>query len=251
MISQIIVKNDDRQWDNLPSGWVCFALRNRSAYLYIGFSVRLSARLRRMWDNSLEDRLLQELCEDAEVLEYQKLPDAMTAMVMQKALIQEHHPSYQQRLRPWKNYVYLGLDSNRFPFISIQEHTNDDWQYLGPFRSRFFLADVIDSISRILKLPNCDSGTYPCSKFDSDICRGWCLALAPAQESAQEHNLEKLDILLQESFVHPNNGIMEMVQQERDRNFDALEFAKADLLDDEIRLLKAYREWLNFLYVAK
>lgn len=251
MISQIIAKNDERQWDSLPGGCLFFALKSEQDYLYIGSSFRLSARLRGIWDHAREDKLYQELCERATILEYQQMPDSMSALVMQKALIQEHYPSFQQRLRPWDSYVYLGLDSHRFPFISIQEHTNDDWQYLGPFRSRFFVADVIDSISRILKLPNCPGGTYPCERFDTAVCRGWCLALNPAKETDLEHDLQKLDTLLQESFVHPNNGILEMVQQERDRYFDDLEFAKADLLDDEIRLLSAYRDWLNFLYVAK
>jgi hypothetical protein len=41
------------------------------------------------------------------------------------------------------------------------------------------------------------------------------------------------------------------VQSERENYFNNLEFAKADLLDDELNLLGAYRDWLNFLYVAK
>ncbi|HCM14554.1 MAG TPA: hypothetical protein DHW79_01160 [Candidatus Cloacimonas sp.] len=125
------------------------------------------------------------------------------------------------------------------------------YKYLGPFRSRFMLVDLIDSLSRILKLPYCETGVYPCDKFDRGVCRGWCLALATSQESKHEHDLEKLDALLKEAYLHPNNGIYEMVQKQREAYFEELEFAKADLLDDELRLLQSYREWLNFLYVAK
>ncbi len=145
----------------------------------------------------------------------------------------------------------MAFDALRFPFVTVVEHTNDDWFYIGPFRSRFFLADVIDTLSRILKLPYCETSAYPCEKFDRDACRGWCLSLAPAQESKSEHSLEKLDDLLKEAYLHPQNGILEMVKKTRDEYFDDLEFTKAALLDDEIKLLATYRDWLMFLYTAK
>jgi excinuclease UvrABC nuclease subunit len=251
MISTSIAKDDIKQWDKLPKGWSFYALKNHKDYLYCGVSARLGARMKVMWQKAEEDRLYRELTEAATVLEYQPMPDSMAALIMQKTMLMEQHPQFQYLLRPWEDYVYLALDSHRFPFVSIQSHSNDDWQYLGPFRSRFFLADLIDSVSRIVKLPACETGTYPCRKFDQEICRGWCLALAPAAETPLEQDLDKLHALLQESFVHPNNGILELVQKEREAYFNDLEFAKADLLDDEIRILQDYRDWLNFLYVAK
>ena len=42
-----------------------------------------------------------------------------------------------------------------------------------------------------------------------------------------------------------------MVQQQREIYYNDLEFIKAALLDDEIALLAQYRDWLNYLYVAK
>lgn len=251
MISQNISKDNINQWDSLPDGYLCFVLKSNEEYLYIGISAKLSTRLKSIWNKAEKDHIYQELISAASTLEYNLMPDSMSALILQKCLIAQHHPQFQQRLRPWQNYVYLALDSHRFPFISIQEHSGDDWLYLGPFRNRFFVTDVIQSISRILKLPFCETGSYPCDKFDKGTCRGWCLALAPARETELEHDLDKLDTLLQESFIHPQNGILELMQNERDAYFNNLEFAKADLLDDEIRLLKAYREWLNFLYVAK
>jgi len=251
MISLKIAKNFVQTLDSLPSSWVFYAIRGEEGYLYAGLSARLGARLNSFWQKSEEDRLLAEMTSSAEVLEYQSMPNSMSALIMLKTFTMEHHPRFQNRIHPWADYVYLALDSHRFPFITIQQHTNDDWTYLGPFRSRFFLADIIDSLSRILKLPYCETGSYPCDKFERGSCRGWCLALAPAAETPLEHGLDKLEVLLKETYMHPQNGILEMVQKERDAYFDNLEFTKADLLDDELRLLSKYRDWLNFLYVAK
>lgn len=236
---------------NLPKGWVFYILAQEDTPLYSGISARVMGRLNAFKARAEDDAVLAEMMHRSSRLSYQECDSGFEALLLQKSFLTESFPEFQHRIHPWENYVYLGIDSHRFPFVSIQAHTNDDWQYIGPFRSRFFLAEVMDTISRILKLPFCESGSYPCYKFDNDLCRGWCLALAPAEESDSEYDLDKLDSLLKEAWMHPNNGILEMLQNQRDAYFNDLEFMKADLLDDEIELLRYYREWLNFLYVAK
>lgn len=251
MIRLKISENFEPIPDSLPGGWAFYALKSAGEYLYAGISAHLGARLKSFWSLREEDPLLEEILSQAELLEYQPMPSSMSALIMLKSFVMKHHPQYQHRLQAYASYVYLALNSHQFPFIRIQPHTGDDWIYLGPFRSRFFLVDLLDSLSRIVRLPYCETGTYPCDKFENGICRGWCLALAPAKETPLEHDLQKLEILLKETFMHPQNGILEMVQKERDKYFDDLEFAKADLLDDEISLLSKYRDWLNFLYVSR
>ncbi|MDY0151789.1 MAG: hypothetical protein RBS43_05905 [Candidatus Cloacimonas sp.] len=239
------------QFDTLPSGWAFYALLSDAGYLYAGYTAKLSRKLNFFQNKAEEGGLYGEMWAKAISVEYTIHPLGLDALIHFKAFQAVHVPAYQHRLLPWENYAYLALDANRYPFITVVEHTNDDWQYLGPFRSRFFLADVLDTLSRILKIPYCETGSYPCDKFDKDICRGWCLSLATAQESGAEDGLEKLDALLKEAYLHPENGILELVQKQRDSYFNDLEFTKAALLDDEIALLAMYRDWLNFLYVAK
>lgn len=267
MISLNLDKKLEFADDYFPKSWVFYRLRSSSGVLYTGYCARLSAKMRQFKAQKEEDPLISELFNKAEYLDYEVADSGLAALALFKINLQHEAPEYQFRIHPFSHYVYLALDAYRFPFISIQETTNDDWQYLGPWRSRFFLVDIIDSLSRILKLPNCETGTYPCDKLDSGACRGWCMNLVespnepsedseipaapPTESKSPEHSLEKLDALLKEAFIHPNNGIYEMVQKERDAYFDDLEFAKADLLDDELRLLGKYRDWLNFLFVAK
>ncbi|HPF08675.1 MAG: hypothetical protein PHU99_00790 [Candidatus Cloacimonetes bacterium] len=251
MISLNIGNNFEIKPDALPKSWVFYTLEAEGDHLYAGYTARLGAKLNGFQQRMKDDPLIREMCQRAHILRYQPYPQAIQALAAFKVFVHQHSPEYQSRIHPFAGYVYLALDAARFPFITIQENTNDDWQYLGPFRSRFMLVDLIDSLSRILRLPYCETGSYPCDKFDRGACRGWCLALAPAKESKLEHDLQKLEALLKEAFLHPNNGILDLVQKERDNYFDNLDFAKADLLDDELDLLAKYRDWLNFLYVAK
>ena len=251
MICRNISKDIVSELKSMPKGWSFYVLKSSSEYLYAGIGKNVGRKLYAYWLSSKEDRLLAELFEQAQTLEYCQMPDGLSALIMLKSFCMEHHPSFQHRIYPWEGYVYLALDSHRFPFVSIQQFSNDEWEYIGPFRSRFFLVDLMDSLSRIVKLPYCETGTFPCDKFERGICRGWCLALSTIRETELEHDLDKLDALLKETYMHPQNGILELVQKERAAYFDNLEFARADLLDDEITLLSDYRDWLNFLYVAK
>jgi excinuclease UvrABC nuclease subunit len=247
----VLDKHIENKLDSLPKGWASFCLFDGEAMLYTGYTANLALRLRTIIAKANEGGIYREMWSLADGLDYEAHSSGLDALIAYKATITDNLPTYQYRIIPWENYVYLGIDAHRFPFTTIVEHTNDDWLYLGPFRSRFFLVDVIDTMSRILKLPYCESCNYPCEKFDKDICRGWCLSLAPEKESKTEQGLEKLDALLKEAYLHPNNGILEMIKKNRDEYFNELEFSKASLLDDEIELLTKYKDWLNFLYTAK
>lgn len=223
--------------------------------LHLGITPNARRRYELLRQRSTEDAGVAELMTECTHIDVQPMDSALYALVGLKALAQDLCPRLQNSYRPWQNYVYLAINAYQYPFIRITQDTNDDWLYLGPFRDRFFLADVLDSISKILKLPHCETGDWPCDKLDEGLCSGWCLGLDSQQDKRDrgsgDHSLEKLDELLKESFLHPNNGILEMVKHERDKYFNDLEFEKADLFDTEIALLETYRDWLNFLYVAR
>ncbi len=247
----VFSKHIKNQFDTSPPGWVFFALSGEEGYLYSGYTANLKSKLMFLQDKADEGGWHNEMWNKAQKVNWDFHKNSLEALIQYKCFMTENLPEYQNRILPWEKYAYLALDAYQFPFTSIQDHTNADWQYIGPFRSRFFLTDVIEVFSRILKLPACETSSYPCTKFDANVCRGWCLSIAPSQESIQEHGLEKLDKLLKETYLHPDNGILELLQKERTKYFDELEFAKASLLDDEIELLIKYRDWLKFLYVAK
>lgn len=247
----VLDKHNTNQYDSLPKGWAYFALQSKEGVLYSGYTAKLALRMQVLTNKAEDNGLYAEMMKQATTLEYTMHSDSISALIHYKAAVLESLPLYQHRLPAWENYVYLALDAHRMPFISITEHTNDDWLYLGPFRNRFFLSDVLDIYARILKLPSCESQSYPCEKYRQGDCRGWCLSLSGKQDNESEHSLEKLDSLLKEAFLHPENGILEMVQKTRDDYNNDLEFQKAGLLDDEIELLSKYRDWLIFLYNAK
>ncbi len=254
MANMISVRWDNNRCQNkpeLPQGWVFFTFAKGERPLWCDYSPNIEHRLEIIRRKAENDAQYAEMSSAADILHIESCARPIDALIRHKVVVQTQHPPYQHALDPSRDYVYLALDAYRYPFASLQSATNDDWTYLGPWRSRFFLADVMDSLSRILKIPFCETGTFPCEKLDNGICRGYCLALEDERNEAELPDLQKLDALLREAYLHPHNGILEMVNQQRDKYFDDLEFEKADLLDDEIANLGKYRDWLNFLYVSK
>lgn len=247
----ILAKNNTNQYDKLPKSWAFFALSGEDGYLLAGYTAYLKQRLQSLHAKATDDPVVQAMLDKATQLHWQAHPRAMDALIHYKCFLVEQHPEYQASLPPHASYAYLALDAYTFPFVTTTDSTQGDWLYVGPFRSRFFLADVMDTFARILKLPACDSNMRPCAKYDTGACRGWCLQLDKEEPGVDAPPLEKLETLLKETFIHPENGIREMIQAERDKYFNDLEFTKASLLDEELELLDKYRDWLKFLYVAK
>lgn len=235
----------------LPSGWVFYSFRQGDQPLWCGITPNLAQRLKVVRQKAESDPRYGENTAAADILQIETYPRAIDALIRFKVFLRLHQVTFQHVMRTSRDYVYLALDGHRFPFVCVKEDTNDDWSYLGPWRGRFFLTDVMDTFARILKLPYCETDSHPCVKHETGACQGWCLALAENLPEAEKPDLAKLDTLLRETYLHPQNGILEMVFQERDRYFDDLEFAKADLLDEEIDKLAQYRDWLGFLYVTK
>ncbi|NLK49991.1 MAG: hypothetical protein GX294_05020 [Candidatus Cloacimonetes bacterium] len=250
MQSIIIKKKDFQDFTSIPSGWSLIALKRDDEVLHLGYAGNVKRRINYLLQMADEDGSVGELMDACTQMQVWQYESALDTLVAYKVGLQNLNPSLQSNFRPWKDYAYLALNSQVFPFLKIAEDTNDDWLYVGPFRDRFFLVDVMDTVARILRLPSCETTDWPCEKLDEGLCAGYCRSLDAAHEE-EEYSLAKLDSLLKESFMRAENGILELLLGERNRYFDDLEFERADLLDDQTELLEKYRDWLIFLYSAR
>lgn len=243
------IKDKDKA-AQLPAGWAIISFTGDGLTQWCGFTANPAHRFAAMRQRTGDDRNVSALFSATDTVSVRYCATAIDALKRYRAIIHDHNPPYQQQIRHTSGYAYLALDARRFPYISIQDHTNDDWIYAGPFRSRFFLMDVLDSICKIMQLPSCETDEWPCEKLDNGQCRGYCRAMDETA-SLPEINAEKLNALLKEAFLRPDNGISAMLKHERDRYFDDLEFEKADLFNQEIERLDKYSDWLRFLFTGK
>ena len=233
-----------------PKGWSLMGFWARGELLHLSLTPNPRRRYELMKQKIEDNILILELINKADHIQIEPMENAMQGLIRYKMMLHDNPPTLQHVFNRWESYVYLSLNAYVFPFIRTTADTNDEWFYLGPFRDRFALVDALDTVCKILRLPRCETGDWPCHKLDDGICAGWCRSLNE-EDADEEYSLDKLDALLKESFLKPSDGVLEMLIYEKDKYFNDLEFAKADLLSDEIEIQAKYRDWLQFLYVAR
>lgn len=105
------------------------------------------------------------------------------ALVLENSLIKRHQPHYNILLRDDKAYPYISLETNSdYPRFSIANRVAEDGaRYFGPYGGRVVSKNIIDTLSKALKLPTCgrrfprDFGkTRPCLNYHMGNCRGYC-----------------------------------------------------------------------------
>ncbi|HPS39565.1 MAG TPA: hypothetical protein PL124_09160, partial [Candidatus Cloacimonadota bacterium] len=251
MKQKMSIKADQIKNQSLPESCGTLTLYGSEGELYTLYC----GNLRRKWQflsrSSEDDRVIKEVLDQTTSVAWTEAVSLVEALADHKFILKNSTPLYQQQLFPPRDYVYLALSAEAFPFVRISEHTTEDWQYLGPFRSRFFLTDFIDSLSRILKLPHCEQLSFPCEKFDRDLCRGWCLSLNTEREIDSTRDLEKLQKLLFESYMTPSDSVIKLLRTQYDTYFDNLEFEKAEMFTEPLEIHRKYKDWLEFLIATK
>jgi excinuclease ABC subunit C len=105
------------------------------------------------------------------------------ALVLECATIKRYQPKYNILLKDDKGYPYIRLDVKApYPRFSLASRVEEDGaKYFGPYGSRGNTYQIVDAISRALKLPTChrqfprDIGKdRPCLNHHMGQCLGWC-----------------------------------------------------------------------------
>lgn len=113
------------------------------------------------------------------------------ALVLENSLIKRHQPRYNILLRDDKGYPFIRLDL-RIPYPRLEitgKKQADGACYFGPFGGRSLTGDIIDTIQKVLHLPDCnrrfprDIGKErPCLQYHLGACSGYCLPEADSRK---------------------------------------------------------------------
>lgn len=164
------------------------------------------------------------------------------ALVLECSLIKRHMPKYNILLKDDKGYPYIRLGKKElYPKITlVSKIAKDGAEYFGPFGSRGTTQNVIDTIVRTLRLPQCsrefprDIGKdRPCLNYHMNQCAGWCRA-----EMTREEYLRRIDQarqLLNGDYKAVANQIRQAMQQHAEN----LEFEQAAVLRDRLTAVEA------------
>ena len=164
------------------------------------------------------------------------------ALVLECSLIKRHMPKYNILLKDDKGYPYIRLDKKEaYPKITlVSKIAKDGAEYFGPFGSRGTTQNVIDTIIRTLRLPQCsrefprDVGKdRPCLNFHMNQCAGWC-----RKERTQEEYLALIGQarnLLQGDY----KGVAAEIRKKMQEAAENLQFEQAAVLRDRLTAVEA------------
>jgi len=200
----------------------------------------ISAYLAVYFGNDIDDKNIGELLEQCDKIGYWETSRIFEALLGYKALEQKYNPHFNRIIRYYDDYQYLGLNFVKVPFIKVESTTVNDFFYIGPFRSRYFVHDVIDASENYYKTPCCPGETFPCELLEAGKCAGYC---------TQNHDMLAED--LTKYFLQPKQENLDIITKEIDTLLDGFLFTKAEVVKHQKKLLSNFYHQVAFLTITK
>jgi len=167
--------------------------------LYVGKASNLDARLasykRPGGDGRVQIRFLSE---EARAVETIVTRTEGEALLLEDALIKQHKPPHNIRLKDDKSFRMLRLDlSERFPRLKhVRAHSPDMGKeggrsrYFGPYASAGALRRAVSDLHRVVPLRDCPDSVMehrsrPCLKHQLGLCSAPCVGLIGETEYAE------------------------------------------------------------------
>lgn len=232
--------------ETLPSSPGCYIFRNKKgAAVYVGKARSLRARVRQYFQpNSSDYRyfipLLERVLGDIETV---VTATEKEAVLLENALIKEHRPKYNVRLRDDKDYLSVRLDKRAaWPRLEVVRRPRvDGAEYFGPYPSATDARRTLRLINRHFQLRTCDNDEFrsrkrPCLEHQIKRCLAPCvLEVDPAQYEAQ---IEYVEL-----FLRGRSGeLAERLEDEMRVAAKSLEYERAARLRDQVTAIRRVTE---------
>ena len=163
------------------------------------------------------------------------------ALVLENSLIKLHKPHYNILLKDDKGYPFVRLDlREEYPTFSLVNQTaKDSARYFGPYGGRSVTREILDTISKALRLPTCsrrfprDIGkARPCLNYHMGACAGYCLKDASAEE--YRRSMDEAVLILEGK----TDELTQDLQRRMEAAAEELRFEYAAELRDRLRAVK-------------
>ncbi len=212
--------------------------------IYIGKAKNLRSRSSSYFQQGadVESRLhwVKEVCE----IDYVECESEVDALLMESRLVKDVQPKYNKELKDDKTFPYLMITTHEdFPRVEVTREPRDRGVKLyGPFANAGALRGAVQVLQRIFKFRTCGLDIE-----ENDERWRWfrpCL-LASIQQCTAPCNLRiskeeyRKDIQRLQMFLDGKKGaLLKSMKQEMLEAAQSLQFEKAAVLRDEIRMLE-------------
>lgn len=207
--------------------------------IYVGKSVNLKARLASYLGTS-EKRKETRIARAAAAVEIERTGSEFEALLREVALIQQHRPRFNRRMRSPERYVYVGVDyTEEFPLVSTTSDPSDDGAYFGPFLQRRRVREIVDALSDAFALRTCTPlPAEECWRRQVRRCTAPCVGGVAAGDYGRQF------LLVREALAGRSREALRRLRDERDRHAAADHFEAAGNCQRRIRALEGMNKVL-------
>ena len=207
--------------------------------IYVGKATNLRQRLSNYFQDpaNLHPRTAQMVATATNV-EWVSVRNEVEALILEYALIKQHRPRFNVRLRDDKSYPFLAVTTDEeWPRAVVMRGTKKKGaRYFGPYPHAYAIRETLDLLLRTFPVRTCSAGKFgqhqrlgrPCLLYHIEKCSGPCVG---------EVSTERYAAMVEElcAFLDGDTDeIVRRLQQDMDEASKALEFERAARLRDRL-----------------
>lgn len=158
--------------------------------IYVGKSRKLKARVSQYFRNGEKNVKTAKMVSSVKDFDYILCDTEIEALTLENALIKQHSPRYNIRLKDAKSYPYIKITAGEYPSVTVtRKREADKGKYFGPYSGISTAYAVLGTLRRTLGLPSCkrsfpkDIGKErPCLYYQMGRCCGVCTGKVSPEE---------------------------------------------------------------------
>ena len=145
-----------------------YIMRDRAGkIIYVGKSAKLKNRVSQYFQNSEKDLKTAKMVASVFEFDYILCDTEIEALSLENALIKQHNPRYNIRLKDSKTYPYIKVTNEEYPrIVFTRTRLADKARYFGPYSSASTVFGIMSLLNKTLGIPNCKL------RFPKDIGKG-------------------------------------------------------------------------------
>lgn len=219
-----------------------YLMKNSSGkIIYVGKSKCLKNRVSSYFHSSTLNIKTQKLVSNIYDFEIIVTRTESEALVLENELIKRHNPKYNIKLKDAKTYPYIKLSVNRgYPSLSLSRRRADlKAKYFGPYTSSYAVNDIIKTVQKIFKIPDCGKNfafckkiSRPCLSYHLDNCLAPCTGNIPPDAYAD--SIKEIEYFLRGDC----KDAVSMLEEKMLSASENLQFEEAAKYRDSIANLK-------------
>jgi excinuclease ABC subunit C len=232
--------------DALPAAPGVYIFRDRAgATLYVGKARSLRSRVRSYFQPGSSDHrfFIARLPDELGDLETLVVDNEKEAALLENALIKEHQPRYNFKLRDDKDFLSLRLDAKEpWPKLHVVRRPRPDGaQYFGPYDSATSARKTLRLVNRFFELRTCRDADFasrvrPCLQHQIKRCPAPCVLDVDRTEYLGQVRMVGLFLDgRHEELVHDLEGRMKNAAA-------ALQYERAGTFRDQLRAIDKVRQ---------